>query len=119
MKKFNDNKKTTRQNEQNHNFQIHSAKKIKFFARSHTDTHTPVCAFTVNSASNSAAESNSVGSKKLSSAHNSCKLFCSGVPVSSRRCDEVKVRRVSERTCGGVDGVEGVEGRGEGLRVEG
>ena len=66
----------------------------------------PVCAFTVNSASNSAAESNSVGSRKLSSAHNSCRLFCSGVPVSSRRCEEEKVRRVSESTCGGCgDGV--------------
>lgn len=39
----------------------------------------------VNHESKSSDEPNTSGSKKLSSAHSSCRLFCSGVPVTSRR----------------------------------
>lgn len=33
-----------------------------------------------------------VGNMKFSNAHNSCKLFCSGVPVSSNRNLESSIR---------------------------
>mmetsp|Transcript_5328 Transcript_5328/g.16713 ORF Transcript_5328/g.16713 Transcript_5328/m.16713 type:complete len:238 (+) Transcript_5328:1963-2676(+) len=46
------------------------------------------------------AEEKMSGSKKLSSAHSSCKLFCRGVPVISRReCDERLRSTCESRDC--------------------
>ena len=39
----------------------------------------------LNHSSKSSEDENTSGSRKLSSAHSSCRLFCSGVPVMSRR----------------------------------
>ena len=50
-----------------------------------------------NHVSKAAEEPNTSGSKKLSSAHSSCRLFCRGVPVMSRRCAAVKVRTMVAR----------------------
>mmetsp|Transcript_8914 Transcript_8914/g.21078 ORF Transcript_8914/g.21078 Transcript_8914/m.21078 type:complete len:201 (+) Transcript_8914:1674-2276(+) len=47
-------------------------------------------------ASKSSASANSSGSRKLSSAHSSCRLFCSGVPVSSKREWVLSSRTTSE-----------------------
>ena len=51
----------------------------------------------LNHVSKSSAEAKMSGSRKLSSAHSSCRLFCSGVPVSSsRNSDESsRTRRAS------------------------
>lgn len=46
----------------------------------------------LNHESKSSAELNTSGSRKLSSAHSSCKLFWSGVPVSSRRFVDLNSR---------------------------
>ena len=46
----------------------------------------------LNHVSKSSDDAKMSGSRKLSSAHSSCRLFCSGVPVSSRRNSELSSR---------------------------
>lgn len=46
----------------------------------------------LNSWSNVSCEPNTSGIKKLSSAHSSCRFFCSGVPVSSSRLSKENCR---------------------------
>mmetsp|Transcript_8046 Transcript_8046/g.19964 ORF Transcript_8046/g.19964 Transcript_8046/m.19964 type:complete len:224 (-) Transcript_8046:664-1335(-) len=50
-----------------------------------------------NHSSNCPADPNTSGSRKFSSAHSSCRLFCSGVPVMSSRLLHANMRRVLDR----------------------
>lgn len=59
-----------------------------------TSVSSPRQELTSNQESKSSDEAKTSGSKKFNSAHNSCRLFCSGVPVNSSRLVDLNVRTI-------------------------
>lgn len=63
---------------------------IKIVSSSFNSTFSPVVANgALNHCSNVVTDLKILGNRKFSNAHNSGNLFCSGVPVNSRRCGDV------------------------------